>query len=459
MAKKKDDRLYLGIDVGGTKILAALSRGSGKILGRKRATTPRGTDPQETVDAIVGVIRDLLKENGLGKRDICAMGLAVPGVVDPEQGRVVVTPNMNLSGVKLVPKMHESFRMPIALGNDVNLGTLGEYWLGSAALADSAVGIFIGTGIGGGIIIDGKLVVGHRGAAAEIGHMLVRKDGPQCGCGSRGCLEALASRTAIERELRDAIGRGRPSILPELAGGDLSVIRSSVLRRALGENDALVKEVMAEAAQTLGDACLQIRHLLDPEVIVLGGGLIEACKFFILPIVQDTVASDPLPGITTGGKVIVSALGDDAVVLGAVALVQEQEGGDPLGKARRKSLGRYPMVSDIRPNRITVGERTFEEDVYIRANGKVGLRSKIRHDGEPLNVHQIGAEELKAVCKDRPSILIIGTGHCRTVTLSDDAEQFLRRRGVTYELLPSADAAGAYNTIRGRKAALLHVTC
>jgi glucokinase len=456
---KKDDHLYLGIDVGGTKILAALARRSGKILGRKRATTPRGTDPQETVDAIVGVIRELLKENGLSKRDVQAMGLAVPGVVDPEQGRVVVTPNMNLSGVKLVPQMQQTFRMPIALGNDVNLGTLGEYWLGSAALADSAVGIFIGTGIGGGIILDGRLVVGHRGAAAEIGHMLVRKNGPPCGCGSRGCLEALASRTAIERDLRDALGRGRSSILPELAGGDLSVIRSSVLRKALTENDALVKEVVTEAAQTLGDACLQIRHLLDPEVIVLGGGLIEACKFFILPIVQDAVASDPLPGITTGGKVVVSSLGDDAVVLGAVALVQQQEGGDPLGKARRKSLGRYPMVSDIRPNRITVGERTFEEDVYIRANGKIGVRSKIRAEDEPANVHQISAAELKAVCKDRPSILIIGTGHCRSVTLSDDAEQFLRRRGVTYELLPSADAAGAYNTIKGRKAALLHVTC
>ena len=459
MADHTDEKLYLGIDVGGTKILAALARRSGKIIGRKRATTPRGVAPAETVQAIVDAVRGLLKEVGVSRREIRAMGLAIPGVVDPEQGRVVVTPNMNLSGVRLVPELQQTFRMPIALGNDVNLGTLGEYWLGSAALADSAVGIFIGTGIGGGIILDGKLIVGHRGAAAEIGHMQVRRDGPLCGCGSHGCLEALASRTAIERELRDAIGHGRESILKELTQGDLSVIRSSVLRKALAENDQLVKEVTTEAAQTLGDACLTIRHLLDPEVIVLGGGLIEACKFFILPIVQDKLASDPLPGICAGGKVVVSALGDDAVVLGAVALAQQQEGRDPLGKARRKSLGRYPMVSDIRPNRITVGDHTFEEDVYIRANGKVGLRSKIRHAGQPSNVHQIDADELKAVCKDRPSILIIGTGHCRTVTLSDDAEQFLRRRGVTYELLPSSDAAGAYNTIKGRKAALLHVTC
>jgi len=456
---RKDEKLYLGVDVGGTKILAALARRSGKIVGRKRATTPRGTDPQETVAAITGAIRELLKENGVARRKVCALGLAVPGVVDPEQGRVVVTPNMNLSGVNLVPLMQETFRMPIALGNDVNLGTLGEYWLGSAALADSAVGIFIGTGIGGGIILDGKLIVGHRGAAAEIGHMRVRRDGPLCGCGARGCLEAFASRTAIERDLREALAQGRTSVLTELTQGDLSVIRSSVLRRALADGDALVKEVMTAAAETLGDACLQIRHLLDPEVIVLGGGLIEACKFFILPIVQDTVAADPLPGIFAGGKVVVSSLGDDAVVLGAVALAQQQEGRDPLGKARLKSLSRYPMVDDIRPNRITVGDRTFEQDVYIRANGKVGLRSKIRCEGEPPNVHQVDVAELKAVCKDRPSILIIGTGHCRSVTLSEDAEQFLLRRGVTYELLPSADAAAAYNTIKGRKAALLHVTC
>jgi glucokinase len=349
--------------------------------------------------------------------------------------------------------------MPISLGNDVNLGTLGEYWLGSAALADSAVGIFVGTGIGGGIIIDGKLVAGHRGAAAEIGHMLVRKDGPPCGCGSRGCLEALASRTAIERDLREALARGRASILTDLTAGDLSVIRSSVLRRALSEDDQLVKEVVTAAAQTLGDACLQIRHLLDPEVIVLGGGLVEACKFYILPIVQDAIASDPLPGICPGGKAVVSALGDDAVVLGAVALAQQQQGRDPLGRARRKSLGRYPIVSDIRPNRITIGDRTFEEDVYIRADGKVSLRSKARRNGTPMSVHHVDADELRSVCKGRPSILIIGTGHCRTVTLSDDGEQFLRRRGVTYEILPSADAVAAYNTIKGRKAALLHVSC
>lgn len=459
MAAKKADKLYVGVDVGGTKILAALARSSGKILGRKRATTPRGTDPQATVAAIRTTIEELLAENGVRRRQIRALGLAIPGVVDPEQGRVVVTPNMNLSGVKLVAQLAGTFRMPIALGNDVNLGTLGEYWLGSAALADSAVGIFVGTGIGGGIILNGQLVVGHRGAVAEIGHMLVRKDGPPCGCGSRGCLEALASRTAIERDLREAIAQGRPSKLRELTGGDLSVIRSSVLRRALSENDELVKEVVTAAAQTLGDACLQIRHLLDPEVIVLGGGLIEACKFFILPIVQDKIASDPLPGIFAGGKAVISALGDDAVALGAVAIAQQQEGRDPLGKARRKSLSRYPTISDIRPNRITVGDRTFDEDVYIRADGKIGLRSKAHPDGADRNVHHVEAEELKAICKGRPSILIIGTGDCRTVTLTPEAEQFLLRRGVTYELLPSPDAASAYNTIKGRKAALLHVTC
>jgi len=323
-------------------------------------------------------------------------------------------------------------------------------------MADSAVGIFVGTGIGGGIIIDGKLLLGHRGAAGEVGHMAIQKDGPRCGCGSRGCLEALASRTAIERDLRAGVAAGRRTLLPELCQGNLSVIRSSVLKRALTENDDLVREVVTAAAETLGAACLQIRHLLDPEVIVLGGGVIEACKFFILPIVQAAGASDPRVGTHSGGKVVGSTRGDDAVVLGAVALAQQEEGRDPLAKSR-KAQRQYPVLGDLTAESITVGQKTYDEDVFIRVNGKAGRRAKVRDKTQILSPQHIGLTELKSVCKGRPSILIIGTGHAGTASLTKEAEDFLLRRGITYEMLPTPEAVKTYNAVKGRKAALIHV--
>jgi glucokinase len=451
---KKDGKLYLGIDVGGTKTLAALVQSSGKILARRRAPTPRGA-PEETLATVVQTIHELLAESGADRDALRAIGIAVPGIIGPG-GQIVVTPNLNLSGFDMRPRLEREFDMPVALGNDVNLGTLGEQWLGAAAFADSAVGIFVGTGIGGGIIFDGKLVLGHRGAAAEVGHMRLQPGGPLCGCGGHGCLEALASRTAIERDIRDAIAAGRQTRLTEMAQGDLSVIRSNVLKKALVDGDPLVHEVVTRAAETLGAACLQIRLLLDPEVIILGGGVLEACKFFILPIVQKVVAGDAFANSLPGGRIVTATLGDDAVVLGAVALALQARGRDPFAKAKR-TLQLFPMLTDLGPGTITVGGETYQEDVYVRVDGKVGRRAKVCPTGAADTPEQIGRAELKEVCKGKPSILIIGTGHDGAAALTPEGEEFLLKRGITYETLSTPEAVGTYNAIKGRKAALIHL--
>ena len=220
--------------------------------------------------------------------------------------------------------------MPVAVGNDVNLGTLGEKWLGAARGAGSVVGIFVGTGIGGGVIVDDHLVRGAREAAGEIGHIVMLPGGPRCGCGNRGCLEAVASRSAIEREIRKAVRAGGKSTLSKLLRRDKTPIKSKPLWRALKAKDPIVTDIMRRAAQFLGYACLTVRHLVDPDVIVLGGGVIEACGDFVLPIVQKIVASDALPGARRGGEIVESKLGDDAVALGAVAIAQELIGESPV---------------------------------------------------------------------------------------------------------------------------------
>ncbi|MDZ7617032.1 MAG: ROK family protein [Patescibacteria group bacterium] len=332
MKDTSSEWLYLGVDVGGTKVQASVVRESGEILTRKRQATPRNVDPGSELEAIESAIEAALLAARRKIKDVQAIGIAIPGVVVPKDGHIVVTPNMSLGGVGIGKHLQRRFGVPVAVGNDCNLGALGERWLGAARAARSVFAILVGTGVGGGFVRKGKLWRGARESASEIGHIVMQIGGPECGCGNRGCLEALASRTAIERDIRQAIGEGRPSVVSELTNGDLDVIRSRVLRKALDANDAVVTEVMTRAAEVLGHACLTVRHLVDPEIIVLGGGVIEACGDFVVPIIRRIVAADGLAGAREGGQVVVSELGDDAVVLGAVALARGTVGRSPFRK-------------------------------------------------------------------------------------------------------------------------------
>ena len=212
-------RLYMGVDIGGTKVQSSLARESGEIVGREKCPTPRKGGPERVVAAIEKCMDDMLRKAGITPADLTAIGIAVPGVVDPDRGLVVVAPNMRLTGVDLGSLLRARFKRPIVLGNDGNFGALGETWLGSARNAQSALYICVGTGIGSGLVQRGKLWRGSRESAGEIGHIMMQIGGPKCGCGGRGCFEALASRTAIERDLREAIAAGRKSVLLELAGG------------------------------------------------------------------------------------------------------------------------------------------------------------------------------------------------------------------------------------------------
>lgn len=348
---------------------------SGALLARERCPTPREVGPEEVLAAIERLIEGILRQENLEASALTALGVAVPGVVDPGIGRIIVTPNMTLSGMALGPHLETRYHVPVALGNDCNLGILGESWLGSARRASSAVGIFVGTGIGGGFVRKGKLWRGAREAAGEIGHIVMQIGGPRCGCGNHGCLEALASRTAIENQLRAAVDAGRKTALTELLEGNLKVIRSSALRQALNRQDPLVTEIMRRTSEILGYACLTVRHLIDPEVIVLGGGVVEACSDYVMPIVENIVGSDQLPGARPGGRVLATALGDDAVSLGAVALARIALGRSPFKKRFAVSPS-YPTISRPGSGEIVVGGKSYAQDIYITVDGNVEKRKK-----------------------------------------------------------------------------------
>lgn len=454
----KRNRLYVGVDVGGTKIQAALVEESGAIVARERSRTPRTGGKERALRVVIQTVARLLKGEGVARTNLAALGVAVPGVVDPKRGLVVVTPNMSLSGAKIVSRLKTKFRVPVVLGNDCNLGTLGESWLGAARGAKSAFGILVGTGIGGGIVQKRRIWRGARESAAEVGHIVMAVGGPVCGCGNRGCLEALASRTAIERDIRAAVRKGAKTVLTDLLDGNLRQIRSGALAQALKRKDRLVTGVMRRASEILGHACLTVRHLLDPEAIVLGGGVIEACGDFVFPIVTKVVESDRLPGAREGGRILASALGDDAVVLGAVALARESVGRSPF-KKRYAMLPHYQPVHVTRNGRVTVGKSTYTEDVHIDAGGKATKRGAKGASGRKgKGRREIGPEDLEPACQGGPEVIFIGTGLTGRVRLSPRSAAYLRHRGIDCRAAPTPKAVRAYNRCKKRKAAIVLVS-
>ena len=315
-------RYYAGIDVGGTKIAGALATPEGKIISHVKSPTPKDALPKKIVRIISDLLEEMLYARGLARKNLSGVGIGIPGIVDTQRGKIIRTPNMRLSGAYLQKQLETKLKIKCSLGNDANLGTLGEKWLGAAKRTKNVVGLFIGTGVGAGIIIDEKIVAGSHGAAGEIGHMIIQDDGPKCSCGNIGCLEALAGRWAIERDIRQEIKEGKKTLITRLLDSKSDTIKSKFLRKAIQKRDALTIKIIKAAAQQLGSACISIRHIFDPEMIVLGGGVMEACGDFILPVVKKTVREDRFFSNIGGCEIAASKLGDDAIVLGAIALAK-----------------------------------------------------------------------------------------------------------------------------------------
>jgi glucokinase len=313
-------KYFIGIDVGGTKISAALVTNTGEILSRSKHPTPHDAPGKEILKVIVRTVHDVYYDHSSKK--LAGIGIGIPGIADPKTHAVIVTPNIKLAGFPLKSALAKKFRTKVFIDNDVNCGLLGEQWLGAAQKAKHVIGLFPGTGVGGAILIDGRLVTGAQGAAAEIGHMTIDLNGPMCSCGNQGCLEALASRWAIQRDIQAAIKSGKKSLITELTKNYLSVIKSKALKEALRMKDPVVTEVMTRVANILGRGCLSINHIFNPEMIVLGGGVIEACGEFLIPRIKQVVASDPFFKKFKSCQIVEAKLKDDAVILGAVALAR-----------------------------------------------------------------------------------------------------------------------------------------
>lgn len=315
----------IGVDMGGTKILAAVVNAEGKILGTAKIPTKADKGASVVIDRIAHCIQKAVDKSRVARESIQAVGIGAPGPLDPGTGVVIFAPNLGWTDVPLKTELENRVGIPTFVDNDVNVGTLGEHAFGAGRGVSTLVGIFVGTGIGGGIIMNGELFHGASKTAGEIGHIIVKAGGPRCGCGTRGCLEALASRTAITRQLQRAIvKKGKKSILPALTGGDLKLIRSGALAKALRSNDKLTVKVFKKATKYLGIGIASIVNFLNPEMIVLGGGVVEALDDSFLDAIADVVEAYALPNTLSGVQIVKAQLGDDAGILGASALARQR---------------------------------------------------------------------------------------------------------------------------------------
>ena len=313
----------IGVDMGGTKILSAVIDAEGNILGTAKVPTKADKGASEVIDRIADCVQKAIDKSGVASDSIQAIGIGAPGPLDPETGIVIFAPNLGWRDVHLKTELETRTGFPTFVDNDVNVGTLGEHVYGAGQGVQNVVGIFVGTGIGGGIILQGELFHGASKTAGEIGHIIVKAGGPRCG--TRGCLEAIASRTAMTKQFQKAIlKKGKKSVISELTGGDLGAIRSGVLAKAIRLNDKLTLKVFKKVTKYLGIGIGSIVNFLNPEMIILGGGVVEALDDTFLDDIRAAAEKYALPNTLSGVQIVPAKLGDNAGILGAAALARQR---------------------------------------------------------------------------------------------------------------------------------------
>ncbi len=324
MADNPKSDLIVGVDLGGTKILAGVFTPQLKLLQAAKLSTKAGRGFESVVERIARCVRDAVDEADLSLKNVKALGIGAPGAVDPETGEVIFAPNLNWKDAPLKKELERLLGVPVFAENDTNLCTLGVHEVELKGKPKHMLGLFLGTGIGGGLIIDGKLYGGFNRTAGEVGHMVIEVGGPECGCGNKGCFEALASRTAIFKRIQQAMKDGGKTALTEMLGPNLDDMKSGDLRKAIKRGDKLVEKVIEEAAEYTGIAVANLINILNPEVVVLGGGVIDAMEDEMMAIIVETAFDYAMAGTTQGIQIIASKLGDHAGITGGAVLAKQR---------------------------------------------------------------------------------------------------------------------------------------
>jgi len=314
----------VGVDLGGTKILAAVIGPDHQILGRAKRPTPAEAGGPAILAAIVACIDQALAEAGLDREALLGIGIGSPGPLDPVGGIISFSSNLNVRDWPLGPDLARATGRPVLVQNDVKAGGYGEYRLGAGRGCRNMLAAFVGTGVGGCVIVDGRVVEGATGNAGEVGHIIVKADGPKCGCGRRGCLEALASRNAIARRVGKAARKGADSVLAAKVDKKSGKLKSGDLAAAVAANDLVALAEVHRAARFLGLGLGGLVNLLGPEVVVIGGGVTEALGPMFVDLVRVAALEQILVDPDGRIRIEAAALGDDSGILGAALLARER---------------------------------------------------------------------------------------------------------------------------------------
>ena len=308
--------------MGGTKILAAVINSKDGIIARAKIATKSDSSEKAYIESLAAITHEAISISGLKESKIKAVCLGIPGSVNPYTGRIGLAPNLGLKNFYIKEKLQKKIHVPVLIENDVNLGALGIKNFGVGKKNKNILVMFVGTGIGGALIFDGKIYRGTHFMAGEIGHIIVQENGPLCGCGKKGCFEAVASRTAIVRNiLSDKRTKKKSKIGKLVPSGEK--IKSKALAEAVRKKDKIVLEHLKNACDVIGVVSANVSNLLNVDMIVYGGGLMEALGDAMLPMIKTSYYKNVLSDAAKGTKLVKSKLGDDAAIYGGIALAEE----------------------------------------------------------------------------------------------------------------------------------------
>jgi glucokinase len=324
MGRSLMEELIVGVDVGGTQIRAVLADRKRTVLRRVNTLTPAHEGAQQVTSRIIDCIEQVLQ--GIERKQVLGVGVATAGAVNPRTG--IVAKASNIRGFENWPLrdlLVQGLQLPVYVGNDANLAALAEHRFGAGQGVDFLIYLTISTGIGAGVIENGKLLLGANGWAAELGHVIVDPHGPRCNCGNIGCLQALASGPAIARHAIELLQEGKPSLLRARFEGDPTRITAKEVVEAAQQGDALALEVMQRAAFYLGIGMISFIHAFDPEMIIVGGGVSKAGELLFAPV-RALIAERAIAASQRSVRIVPAALGDDVGLIGAIALVLAEAG-------------------------------------------------------------------------------------------------------------------------------------
>ncbi|HEY3285792.1 MAG TPA: ROK family protein [Gemmatimonadaceae bacterium] len=316
-------KYVIGVDIGGTNlVVGAMPADGSRELGVHSLPTRAALGADAVIERIREMIETtiatVIRETGATRAQFLGVGVGSPGPLDREKGLVILTPNLGWKDFPLRDLVSTSVGLPAVLDNDANCATLGEWWLGAAKGARNVVGFTLGTGIGGGLILDGRLVHGASDVAGEIGHMTIEANGRRCGCGNYGCLEAYASGPNIAMRAREALAGSEPSLIPELVQGDLGKLTAAIVYDAAAKGDAIASEVVKDTARFLGIGVANMLNVFNPDVVVLAGGVAKAGDSLFVPLRSEVRRRAFKPAVDAC-RIVPGSLDGSAGMVGAVA--------------------------------------------------------------------------------------------------------------------------------------------